>query len=850
MPCLVFSQTKEYRTSEDGINKLINNQDFIKDVVNLGTEELTLDKLDTYLAKYIPEYANFKLNTSKLDFDNLYFANSSGISTEQLVHKMAGALKLNPQQSQLIQNAFNGTLSYKATNTLSKGYGNMLYERGKDPKVDYGVDQTVDFFQGKFGDGGLKSDLIDLGGGLLGNLANSINKKYNERMAKEAKEGLIMEDYNAYKIGHVKTKTKPDQKDLVIHSKAVQKMPQNHGITIETGIDYVGAISLLNQAIEMYRQNPDRAFFLYKAYTDRGNCKMQTGNYKEAVVDFYFAYEILENILNGKLADKSFGLDYPIGWHDTTNKKTYLKGTPVLKFGLLTSNDLVISLLDRAFAKYRAKDYNGAILDADMVRQTIVNKSISSTGKPNDYKDLALAIVAMSQYGLKNYEESYTTFTKANLNDDIIADKDNDGVSNFLDVDDAGQFGVFDNLEKVEKLEMYGLPDYFPFDITQIKGLIYYKAGKIDDAIGIYENLLTSENSNLTYGRGSKKIFTKAGGDISAVNSGLASFYYSKRDIAKSIQLLDAAITLNPNQLEYYNKRGVYKKAQGKIKEAELDFAIVKNPDLLKKVTAKKSLEYFETKYAELFAANKTDEIYSLLKEAIQAYPGNTSYLYRALQNLKMTKNPSKANEIANLYTNDKKHFHLMQAVHQYYAANPQKEEEEMFLAFENGLGFYELYMNRPHFSYYKRPYYCKLMSKYISKTDNNFISKYFNKEKITKSLDSVYDGLEKQYKEAKAVLKSMEDMKKMEMAKNLGNVEEYLDILNDKQLLLEMSAMHSMDKIECLFILNRKEEAVKFAKKVFSKGKYRLNKDVKLEYEFGEDYYYAVENIANGSCN
>ena len=69
---VLFSQTKDYRTSEDGLTKLINNPDFINDVVKLGTEDLSLEKLDQYFAKYVPEYTNFKFDKNKFNFDNLY----------------------------------------------------------------------------------------------------------------------------------------------------------------------------------------------------------------------------------------------------------------------------------------------------------------------------------------------------------------------------------------------------------------------------------------------------------------------------------------------------------------------------------------------------------------------------------------------------------------------------------------------------------------------------------------------------------------------------------------------------------------------------------------------------------
>jgi hypothetical protein len=849
---VIYGQTNDYRTTEDGVTKLINNPDFIKDVVKLGTEELTLENLDEYFTKYIPEYSNFKVNNSTIDFDNLYYANTEGVSNEMLADKLGTMLKLNPAQTQHMKNTFTGNLKYTATNDLSSGMGNSLYARGKDVKVDYLVDYSVDFFQGKFGDGGMNSALIDIGGGLLGAAITELNKKYYEKLAEEARVALLVDDYmvlqrpeNPYEQAKKKSipEKRPEQKDLYAHFQAKQKMPDNKIWGGGYIPDYKAAIKLLDEAISLYRQNSDRAYYLYTAYVDRAKCKMQTGAYRGAIIDYYFAQGVLEKILKGTLIDKSVYYIYPTGYFDIENKSTYNKGKIETKFGSLEDRDLVIMIINRAFAKYRAKDYNGAIADGELATKTLVNKTIASSGKPNDYKDIIEAIVAMSQFGLGKYPESYKTFSNANLDNDLFADSDKDGLTNFLDLDDKGVAGHSDRDEGYKEPEYYGIPDYFPFDIAQIKGMSYYKANKVDDAISIYEYILSSENTNYL------KIFTKVGGDISSVYSTLGSLYFTKGEKAKAIKFLDDAIKLNPNQLEYYFKRGTYKKALGQTKEGDADLMIVKNPKLLNK--DKKSFEYYSTKYTELATAGKTQEQYLLIKEAMQAYPDNEGYLVLMIRDLKLSKNRSGANEISEMLPVNTKNYHIMRSMYYEFSADNQKEEEEIFLAFDKGLGFYESFLSQVNLR--SKPYYCKLLTKYMSETNNNFIPLNFDKAQMAKLLDSTKTASMETYNNSnyktKAMDKTMEDLWKSSMAKSLGNYEDYLVALNSNKMLLEMSTIHALDKIECLFILNRREEAIKFAKQVWSKGTLAKPIDNPL-LEMSNGYYYAIQKIANGGCN
>ena len=113
--------------------------------------------------------------------------------------------------------------------------------------------------------------------------------------------------------------------------------------------------------------------------------------------------------------------------------------------------------------------------------------------------------------------------------------------------------------------------------------------------------------------------------------------------------------------------------------------------------------------------------------------------------------------------------------------------------------------------------------------------------------MDSLYTSLEPQYEKLK-MLGTLKNMKKEFFAKTNGEIEQVLDVLNDNQMLLEMSSIKAYEKIECLFILNRKEEAITFAKKILKKNKFMDfstpgNKVVDLD-------LIAIKNIANGSCD
>lgn len=787
---ILSAQTTEYRTSEDGLTKLINNPDFINDVVNLGKENLTLENLDAYFTKYVPEYSNFKIDKNKINFDNLYYVNSEGTSVDIVANQLSGLLKLNPAQAQSIENIFTGNVNNTLINNFSAGYGNLLFERGKDVKVDLAVDLAVDLFQSKLGDGGINSALIDIGGGLLGKLLLSSNKKEEAKMAEDAKLRIYankLDDYNVYNAGDkflASIKATEEQKDLLLHFKANSKMPNNRDIPA----NYDEAINLLNEVINLYKQNPERASYLYLAYVRRGQCKMQKGAYRAAIIDYYYAQEVLKNILNGKLPDNLPKTNYPPGYNDLQNKDTYLKGTVTTTIGRFSQKDMAIIILNRAYAKYRLVDYKGAIADCKLALAVLDGESVPASFKPNDYKDIIQAIIAMSQFGLESYKDSYITFSAANLNYEIS--------SNII---------VTAEMESRQTNQYYGIPNYFHLDITQIKGLSYYKANKVKEAITIYESLVYAE-----YGG----IVTQAGGDISSIYSTLGSFYYSNGDKTKGISNLDEAIKINPYQLEYYFKRGTYKKALGQIKEANSDFEIVRKPESLNVI--KKDLNYYSTKLTKFRTESNHAEVYRILKEGLTDYPKDEAFFIYALLHLDISKSESEAKELADLLNSkDNKNYHVLLSLSNEYKSNIQTAENEMQLAFDNGVGFFgapSVYLNLK-----QKPYYIKLFLKYGTKSNNNFIKKDLSE--VEKSEIIVFNR--KSDSLAAIMLKNTGikmDPKRLALknARDIGNIDEYLSLLNKVK---DMTPEEIIDKIECLIILGKKKEAHDFAKKVIDKG-------------------------------
>jgi tetratricopeptide (TPR) repeat protein len=855
-----LAQTSVYQTAEDGINNLLSNSDFVQEILSLEKSDFSPDKLDQYLLKYLPEYQSYKVTNTAIDFSKIYYANAEGASPEVLAGLLGKALDMNTSEIQNLKGVFSGSFNLTTASGTTTDLSKKLYESDLDPNVDYAVDLGVDFFQKKFGDGGLNSSLIDIGGGLLGNLLSEINAMEKEKLAKSLMIERLNKDQQVFNLGYfqeaegniysgvsLKDKTDTGRNDLQLHYKARKSMPGNMGILVEN-VDYPKSVGLLNEVIELYKKNPARAYYLYMAYVDRALCKMQMNAYRAAVIDYYFAQKVLEGILAGKLPDQSLKSVFPKGYFDSSDKTSYLKGEQVQTIGTLGYSDLVNVVLCRAFAKYRSEDYKGAISDARIALGLGLKHFGGSETQINGYQDISKAIEAMAEFKLGHYNASFALFGSSTLSEDLIKDSDGDGITDFTDQFDSRKMQNPQALKESGRTLFYGFPSYFPFDIIQVKGLSYYKAGKLNEAIGIYENLVASETS------ANYKTFTKVGGDISAVLASLASFYYTKGDFTKSVSLLNKAIALDPDKLEYYFKRGSYKKANGQISEAEADFDVVKKPVLFKaKASEQQSVEYYNTAYEKALSGSENNAVFRVIKEAASAYPDLEVFYSFGIKYLNSAQNSVHADELAQIYkTSSPLHYHILKALSYSFAGDEEHEKSEFFEAFEKGASFYMMSLSihpEHRILIQQKSYCCELMSRFMSRTNNSFISSDFDREKMDQYFDSLYVALGEQYSANKAMEGILAKQKREQKAKFLGDFEEYLRILESQKMLLEMSPIHAFDYVELLFILGKKDEAVSFAKKVVQKGKLMKSNELDPNSRFSNAYYYGLKNIAESNC-
>lgn len=837
LPLLALAQGKDYRSSEDALNQLINNPQFVEDVLKGNAKPLTLQSADEYLSIYVPEYANFKLS-NKVDVSKLYYANLNDVSTDQVADQLGNLFGLNPTQWQLMKTTLNGSNAYTPVNGKSSGIASQLYERGKDKQLDLGVDAAVDFFQGEFGDGGIKSLGIDVAGGLMGYAFSGINRRYEEKLKQEKILAEAMNDYNVYESGAQLNNQKSGQEDLFAHSQAeMLSLPK---FRVIKAASYKDAISLFDQAIAGYKRNPARAYFMFQAYQGRGRSKMQLGAYRSAIVDFYYAQTLLDAMLAGKLPDKSIRSVWPTGYYDAGNKKTYAKGKADFSIGSITKLDQVTLLVSRAYAKYRLDDFSGAIADCNTARG--INASLPASTIANNPAAIIDAVKAMAEFGQGNYAQSYSTFSKSGITDDLIADIDGDGLVDFADADEGGQPMILDKVENLGEVEYRGLPDYFVYDIAQIRGLCYYKANQVDAAIAIYETILRTENDKGNYGLPEKRAFTKSGGDVSSVYASLGNFYVAKGDKQKALIYFDKAISIKPDQMEYYLSRANCKKLLGDKAGADNDIAAFKKPEAV--ATSKKAEAYYQTKIAEFESTRNNAALLDLTREAVVIYPKNEAFFCTLVKSVMAEEKPEKTQTAANAVASDLRRKEALLSLQSRQSGDVAGEEAHLTAAFEHGLGLFEaskVYRLRLE----TRPYYCKLLAKYATKTNNTFIAANFNRDEMIQTLDSTYNSIA-EYRTATGIMKKMLDnSRRQQTAKALGEVENYLKELNEDKNISENVSIMALDKMECLFILEKDEEAIKFAKKIVSAGKIVPLQDNPV----CNDALEGIRTIAKGEC-
>ena len=272
------------------------------------------------------------------------------------------------------------------------------------------------------------------------------------------------------------------------------------------------------------------------------------------------------------------------------------------------------------------------------------------------------------------------------------------------------------------------------------------------------------------------------------------------------------------------------------------DMAVIKKPEST--ATIKKTEEYYGTKIVELETSKNNTALIDLAREASAIYPKNDKFFYTLVKSLVTENNAQKTQTAVNAVGADAKKKSVLTSLHSRQTGDVAAEEAHLTTAFDNGLGLYEAVKIYP-IQLTARPYYCKVVAKYATRTNNTFIPADFDKEKMRKSLDSIYNAIP-EYQNATGIVKKMlETSKRKEYAKNLGEIENYLKELDNDKTVTEMVSITSLDKIECLFILEKDADAIKFAKKIASAGKIVPLPDNPI----CNDALIGIQTIAQGNC-
>lgn len=832
----MMGQTKaDYRSTEDGLTQLLTTPEFVQELAQTKTEDLSLKKLSEYFVKYLPEYADYK-PSGPINPNKVYYANTRGLSSEVVAKGLSALLQSDGAQKQLIEQVLSGAVP--ASSYGSKAL-NPWNDPGKKPARDRVLENAVDFFKGKWDSPKMTAGMLDLGGVVLGSLLRQFDQKYQAKMAEMKRVDSLLANQQVYLLGKPATGLlRPSQKALYLHHQAHTAMA--HRTQTQTS-DYPQAIALLDQAIAAYQQQPQHAYYMYLAYVQRAQCKMQCGVFRAAITDLYYAQEVLDLILSGQLPDQSLRFIYPKGYFDTTHKETLYKGTPQPSYQTLSAKDQVVVLMNRAYAKFRTGDHIGAMADAENAQKILRNKAVPGTGQPNDYKDLCQALIAMANFGLGQFDAAYEAFGKASLNADLYADRDGDGTANFMDENDQGAPAIADREEGYRKTELYGFPDYFPFDIAQIRGLCLYKKARYDDAIAIYESIVSTEHAKSASLQEFQKMFTAAGGDISAIYSSLSSFYEVKGNPNKALELIKKALEISPDQPEYQAKLAAYQQE--------------KDPrgtpaDMINPPAASKTEEYYQTKYVQFSQTENQAERFAVIAQAIKDHPQNQQFYHWATAFVALSQNASQAQQLAQSYPQDSKEYNVLMALHNRYNAHPVQEQAHIEKAFAQGLTFYELAHKDTDLLIKSRPYYCALLLQFLTKDNNSFVPPAHEKPAVLRSLDSTYTALQKQYSGVPAVLKSMEALKKEQYLQINAQFDQLLKQLDSQPAALEMNPVSSYTKLEALLALGRKEEAMAFAKKVVKAGKFLPIMAEDPNANTVRAYQDALANMAGGACN
>jgi len=210
------------------------------------------------------------------------------------------------------------------------------------------------------------------------------------------------------------------------------------------------------------------------------------------------------------------------------------------------------------------------------------------------------------------------------------------------------------------------------------------------------------------------------------------------------------------------------------------------------------------------------------LTDAAIMHPENLALFNGVLQAARKENCPDHTFSTAHCFSSHAMKFHILQAVYAEQIKDVAMERDEILLAFENGLGLFDasktfcLDLNI-------KPYYYRVLIEYASPTNNNFIPFNFDKEKMTSFLDNIYQSIPAYRSAAEEAKSGLLSSRRKEYARSLGDIEQYLHLLDEGRNITNAVSFEVLDKIECLFILERPSDAIQYARQIVAEGRLKF---------------------------
>lgn len=609
---------KDYRTIEDGITQLINNEDFIDKINHLKSEDLANLNLEKLFIDYVPDYADFKIDkTKKIDLKNIFYEKGKTIVNEQLYKTLGRALNLNMAELDDFKSLLSGKISPSLINNITgTTIGSDLSAMVNNPE-GYLKSQLSK----SIGGGAVAEKLVNIGFNWLSQKEKELEKQEElEKQAKERRETLE------------KIEKKYNDNQNKLNNEALKELTDAY--INASNKNYIVAINKYSNAINLYKQADGKEYEIMKCYQSRGYCKNGNNDYRGAIVDNYLALIICNKLLAKRksTSDKSSEINNLLGSGSDVSIRTISNNNldvikkeskipePIEKYKII---------INRAYSKFLAGDFDAAIEDCKMALDEIkasdpekldwtkndINEKFVAGNTSFDFMMLTsdtksaiynlIAITGLSYASQKKYEESESYLKYIKL----------------YKVNDMPKYDFVNEQDMLfTRNQFIGLPNYFGGQIFQTKVFVLIKQNKIDDAIQLLNNYTTGIGWALQ---------SFGGVDISNFYITKASIFNQKKEYQKSILCLDSAIQLKPREISFYKIRSDLKKLAGDLNGAKEDMKLVANPNALSSITQTLSSIGMEFERSKTNKNRAYMEI-SLLN-AIKNYPDSSWTLMKTI---------------------------------------------------------------------------------------------------------------------------------------------------------------------------------------------------------------------------